>query len=58
MSDTWQVLACVRLEGKVETKDRETAIAEAESIIRGGFKNLHWLQLIDPKITATRRVFD
>ena len=57
MSDSWQITACVRLEGKIEAKDRETAMAEAESIIRGGIKNLQWLQLIEPKITATRRVF-
>jgi len=57
MSDSWQITACIRFEGKIEAKDRETAMAEAESIIRGGIKNLQWLQLIEPKITATRRVF-
>lgn len=57
MSESWQVLVCVRLEGKIEAKDRETAMAEAESIVRGAFKNLKWLNLIEPKITATRRIF-
>ena len=57
MSDSWQITACVRFEGVIQAKDRETAMAEAESIIRGGIKNLQWLQLIEPKITATRRVF-
>jgi hypothetical protein len=57
MSDSWQITACVRLEGKIEAKDRETAMAEAESIVRGAFKNLKWLNLIEPKITATRRIF-
>ena len=57
MSDSWQITACVRFEGKIEAKDRETAMAEAESIVRGAFKNLKWLNLIEPKITATRRIF-
>lgn len=57
MSELWQVLVCVRLEGKIEAKDIETAKAEAESIVRGAFKNLKWLNLIEPKITATRRIF-
>ena len=57
MSESWQVLVCVRLEGKIEAKDTETAQAEAESIVRGAFKNLKLLNLIEPKITATRRIF-
>ena len=57
MPYTWQITASVRFEGVIQAKDRETAMAEAESIIRGGIKNLQWLHAFDPTITATRRVF-
>jgi len=57
MPYTWQITASVRFEGVIQAKDRETAMAEAESIIRGGIKNLQWLHAFDPSITATRKVF-
>lgn len=57
MPDTWQITACIRVEGKIEAKDRETAEAEAESIIRGGVKDLKWLHLLEPRVTAPRRIF-
>ena len=57
--DTWQITASVHIEGKIETRERETAMNEAESIIRGALKGkLGWLQPIEIRTTATRRIHE
>ena len=56
--DTWQITATVLIEGKIETRFRETAENEALSIINGSLKNLSWLQPIEVRTTATRRIFE
>ena len=55
--ETWQVIANIRLEGKISTQFRETAINEAESIITGNLKDIRWLNNVEKAITATRRIF-
>jgi hypothetical protein len=59
LTDTWQITATVRVEGKIETMERETAMNEAESLIRGALKNrMDWLQPIEIRTTATRRIHE
>jgi len=55
--ETWQVIANIRLEGRINTQFRETAINEAESIINGNLKDIHWLNNVERLITATRRIY-